>query len=193
LRVVIGDVCGHGPDEAALGATLRSAWRALVLADFPTPDVLATVDRLLRTERENPNAFVTLCMVDVEPDHRTAWITLAGHPAPVLLDDAVRPVADDERGPLMGVLDGVDWTAARVELPPRWGFLLYTDGLVEGRAHASSDERLGEDRALAIVRRHWAVVDGMALVDAVVTEVEEAHGGPLTDDVAVCLVEGRWR
>ncbi|WP_299735672.1 response regulator, partial [Pseudonocardia sp. 73-21] len=32
VHAIIGDVCGHGPDEAALGALLRVSWRALVLA-----------------------------------------------------------------------------------------------------------------------------------------------------------------
>ena len=35
VTVLIGDVAGHGPDAAALGARLRSAWRALTLAGLP--------------------------------------------------------------------------------------------------------------------------------------------------------------
>ena len=29
VHAIVGDVCGHGPDEAALGALLRVSWRAL--------------------------------------------------------------------------------------------------------------------------------------------------------------------
>src|SRR6185312_9894386 len=32
VHIVVGDVCVHGPDEAAIGVSLRAAWRALVLA-----------------------------------------------------------------------------------------------------------------------------------------------------------------
>jgi hypothetical protein len=32
LRIVIGDVSGHGPDEAAVGVSVRIAWRSLVIA-----------------------------------------------------------------------------------------------------------------------------------------------------------------
>jgi serine phosphatase RsbU (regulator of sigma subunit) len=32
LHLLVGDVAGHGPDEAALGAGLRIAWRALTLS-----------------------------------------------------------------------------------------------------------------------------------------------------------------
>ncbi|MGW4525031.1 response regulator [Amycolatopsis sp. NPDC004378] len=35
VEVIIGDVGGHGPDEAALGVALRSTWRALVLVSCP--------------------------------------------------------------------------------------------------------------------------------------------------------------
>ena len=31
VHIVIGDVAGHGPDEAALGVALRIAWRTLTL------------------------------------------------------------------------------------------------------------------------------------------------------------------
>jgi hypothetical protein len=57
-----------------------------------------------------------------------------------------------------------------------------------------SRDRLGEDATLEIVARHHrGGLRGSPLVDAVVAEVEERHGGPLVDDVAVCLVEGAWR
>ena len=42
LRAIIGDVAGHGPDEAAVGVCLRIAWRTLVLAGLATPEVLPT-------------------------------------------------------------------------------------------------------------------------------------------------------
>jgi serine phosphatase RsbU (regulator of sigma subunit) len=72
--------------------------------------------------------------------------------------------------------------------------LLFTDGLIEGFADPAAPERLGEEATLEIVdRHHRAGRSGSELVDAVVAEVEARHGGPLIDDVAVCLVEGSWR
>ncbi len=37
LHFIIGDVSGHGPDAAALGATLRSTWKAMALAGREPP------------------------------------------------------------------------------------------------------------------------------------------------------------
>ena len=45
LHMVIGDVCGHGADEAALGASLRIAWRALTLARRDQEEVVADAAR----------------------------------------------------------------------------------------------------------------------------------------------------
>jgi serine phosphatase RsbU (regulator of sigma subunit) len=194
LRVVIGDVSGHGPDEAALGASLRSAWRALVMAGLPTEQVLATLDRQLRTERHEPHGFVTLCFVEIDAAHRNADLYLAGHPAPFVLSAGEPVVPERPRGPLLGLLDDATWPVNRVALPAAWSLMLFTDGLIEGYVDPSSSERLGEQATLEIAARHHR--DGRRgsdLVDRVVAEVEERHGGPLVDDVAVCLIEGAWR
>ena len=37
VSFVIGDVSGHGPEAEALGATLRSGWRALAAAGWDLP------------------------------------------------------------------------------------------------------------------------------------------------------------
>jgi serine phosphatase RsbU (regulator of sigma subunit) len=200
LRVVIGDVSGHGPDEAALGAALRSSWRALVLAGLATGDVLATLDRQLRTERPDACAFVTLCMLDVDAARRRATVTLAGHPAPFLIGDAAERLPEQVRGPLLGIVGQPQWPSLPLELPEHWSVMLYTDGLIEGldgqagSGYDGARHRVGEQGVLDIL------TDGMSrgargsdLVQATIAEVEARNGGPLTDDVAVCLVEGRWR
>src|SRR4051812_6785891 len=46
MHILIGDVCGHGPDEAALGTALRIGWRTLVLAGHTGDELLATLDTL---------------------------------------------------------------------------------------------------------------------------------------------------
>ncbi len=45
LALIIGDVSGHGPAAAALGATLRASWQALVMSDADRATVRATLSR----------------------------------------------------------------------------------------------------------------------------------------------------
>src|SRR5262249_28628151 len=46
LQLLVGDVCGHGVDEAALGVALRVAWRALVLAGVPDDAVFPALEQV---------------------------------------------------------------------------------------------------------------------------------------------------
>src|SRR3546814_15955575 len=82
IRMVIGDVSGHGPEEAALGVCLRIAWRTLVLAGRPDDEVLPGLDAVLRAERQ-ADPFCTVCDVTVSPDRRHVRTRLTGPPPPV--------------------------------------------------------------------------------------------------------------
>ena len=113
LRAVIGDVCGHGPDEAALGVCLRIAWRTLVVAGTGAERVLPALDDLLVAERQRDETFVTVCDITVRPDRRTATVRLAGHPPPLLLHPAPEVWPDAVCGPPLGVVPGQTWPAAR--------------------------------------------------------------------------------
>ena len=51
VHVMVGDVAGHGPDEAALGVALRIAWRALTFAGLRGNERMRQLERMLRAER----------------------------------------------------------------------------------------------------------------------------------------------
>jgi serine phosphatase RsbU (regulator of sigma subunit) len=193
IHAMIGDVCGHGPDEAALGACLRAAWRALALAPRPPHEVMATLHRMLPHERHAPDSFATLSTVAIAPDRRSVEVRLAGHPPPIVIDAAGARLLDVRSGaPPLGIYEQSSWPAERAELGDSWSLLLYTDGLFEGHAGAS-DDRLGEQRLVELLERRiaatpgWAT-DGGPLLDGLIAEVERLNGEPLTDDVALVLL-----
>ena len=66
LSLLVGDVCGHGAEEAALGVALRVAWRALTLAGVPEGDLLAALERVLMSERRSEEIFATVATVSVD-------------------------------------------------------------------------------------------------------------------------------
>ncbi|REH37108.1 PP2C family protein-serine/threonine phosphatase [Kutzneria buriramensis] len=185
LHVVIGDVCGHGPDEAALGVCLRIAWRTLVLAGLPDEQVLNTLQELLIHERHREGIFTTLCMATIQPDQAAAAVYLAGHPSPILIDDGgPRPLPRDRAGLPLGVLSDAKWSALELALSPGWSLLLYTDGLIEGRIGAGSD-RLETEGLVELVAR----CDRPNLVRELVAAVERTTVGDLDDDLALVLLE----
>ncbi|MFF4486857.1 PP2C family protein-serine/threonine phosphatase [Streptomyces sp. NPDC001544] len=191
VHAMIGDVCGHGPDEAALGVELRIAWRALTLAGLCGDELLNTLQQVLEHERADDEIFATLCTVDLSPDGRRAGLCLAGHPSPLIARPG-RPaelLPQDNNGPALGLLPGARWPRMQVELGAEWSLMLYTDGLIEGRV-GKGGERLGQDGMVAMVRRQLERgLTGEDLLRSAVSEVRDLNGGELTDDVAVVLLD----
>ncbi|MCK9899259.1 serine/threonine protein phosphatase [Parafrankia colletiae] len=187
VRVLLGDVCGHGPDEAALGVSLRIAWRTLVLAGVPDPARLGFLQQVLVSEREHDEIFATVCELAIAPDRRSLRMILAGHPPPALLSPSTMALRGDVVGPALGILDDVVSDEVTVELGENWALLLATDGLLEGR-DGPGGEPLGWEGVLPEVADLWPACGPDGLLDALIDRVEERNGGPLTDDVALLLV-----
>ncbi|MER5222330.1 SpoIIE family protein phosphatase [Streptomyces flaveus] len=191
VHAMIGDVCGHGPDEAALGVELRIAWRALTLAGLCGDELLGTLQQVLEHERDSDEIFATLCTVDIAPDGRRAGLCLAGHPTPLIARSGhvAELLPYESGGPALGLLPNARWPRRQVELGGAWSLMLYTDGLIEGRIGAGK-ERLGQERMVDMVRRQLAQgLRGEELLRAAVNEVRDLNGGELTDDVAVLLLD----
>jgi serine phosphatase RsbU (regulator of sigma subunit) len=195
LHVLVGDVCGHGPDEAAIGVSLRAAWRALALAGTPPELAMQTLQRVFEHERHVPGLFATLCTLQIDPGERSATLIRAGHPAPVLIEgSAISPATETLGNGAVGINTG-EWAPQRLALPPQWTILLYTDGIVEGRVGAGT-QRLGEEglhRMIAeriAARPDWREQPGL-LLDELIEAAEELNAGELSDDVAMLLLGER--
>lgn len=194
IRVVVGDVTGHGPDEAALGAALRVAWRALVMADSDGETTLRHLDQILRLERLHDDVFATICDLELRPDLAGGTLRLGGHPSPLLVrDTTVQEVHAVERGPLLGLLDQAEWPAQPLDLGREWALILFTDGIIEGRT--ASGGRLNVDGLSRLATA--AVIRGCGLAelaDELLAGAEAANDGPLADDVAIFLLAtgDRW-
>jgi serine phosphatase RsbU (regulator of sigma subunit) len=194
VHTVVGDVCGRGPEEAALGVCLRVAWRTMVLAGRPMADVLSAVQQVLEHERHEERLFATLCMMSIAPDRSHGRLHLAGHPQPLLITSGgVRELAAPVCPP-PGISHSRAWPSSEVALGDRWSLVMYTDGLVEGRI-GEGPERLGSEGLTDIIQAFLGSTRGMRpaerkqrdehLLGWLVGHVRELNGGDLDDDLAV--------
>jgi hypothetical protein len=186
LAIMVGDVCGHGPRAAALGASLRAGWRTLASAGVGI-DRLDLLDLLVEGERRDVDIFATVACASVSPDGRTLRYAIAGHPPPLLLLPGGVERLEGPRGAALGLGARNPRPIGERDLPEGWALAIYTDGLIEARPQAGG-ARLGVDGLAA-----WAVdpagrVDAQLLVQAVARLVDSSPGG-LEDDVALVVVD----
>lgn len=199
VHALIGDVCGRGPAEAALGVCLRVAWRTLVLAGRPADEILATLNQLLEHERQDDTMFATMCMMSVTPDRGAGWVRMAGHLPPLLVTRGGVLELQTPTSPPLGLGRVQHWPGTQVGLDGSWSVLLYTDGLIEGRIGKGS-ERLGSEGLMDLIRAALRTAPpaegdgetgaaGMSaddvLLDRVIEHVRELNGGDLDDDLAI--------
>jgi PAS domain S-box-containing protein len=185
LGFCIGDVSGHGPAQAAIGAGLRAAWRALALSGDDPAAWLAGLARVFAAGEVSDELFVTMITGVVDADARRATLVCAGHPDPILLGDRASLV-EITGGPPLGIA-GDPAPTVEVALPERWGLLLYTDGLFEGRAVPGASERLGQDALVSWLSHRSGRVAETDL-DDLIAYVEGANGAPVDDDLAILLL-----
>jgi serine phosphatase RsbU (regulator of sigma subunit) len=188
VHVMVGDVAGHGPDEAALGVALRIGWRALTFAGLRGNERMRQLERILITERPGSSIFATVLSVAMSTDNLSFNVVSAGHPSMLLHGPGTVEWLEPAVGPALG-LNGYEWPLNIFELPQGCGLVLLTDGLFEGRS-GHGTERLGE-KGLLEVAKTYAHLPGREFVTALIDDVErraQSVGG-ISDDIAVVRVE----
>lgn len=188
IRAVIGDVMGHGPDEAALGVHLRVAWRTLLLADVPDDEILPNLAKLLDSEDSEHPRYVTVCDVTIEDTSLT--VRVAGHPAPIVSSQGSARYPQVQIGPPLGVnvRGNSGWPASQFDLPRGSSVLLYTDGLLECYQDDRRSESLGIDELVEAVGR--CTRDGAPATSWITTLVGGAPHTSVDDTAAIVLTSG---
>ncbi|MFE7775260.1 PP2C family protein-serine/threonine phosphatase [Streptomyces sp. NPDC057445] len=191
VHAVIGDVSGHGPDEAALGVCLRVAWRSFTLAGVTGAAVCRLMQKVLVAERTGTEIFATVTTLALPPGLAKAKVVRAGHPPLLLCEPAGVRLVETSVGPALGMLpDGAfEWHEDSLDLPPAGALALFTDGLFEGRVSADG-QRLGEQGLLTLASGH-AGLPAQEFVSALMSETRALsadHGGH-GDDVALLYLE----
>jgi PAS domain S-box-containing protein len=130
--LVVGDVCGKGPQAAALMGTARHTIRAAALREHRPSAVLTTLNTALQ-QQSREQWFCTVCYVRLRPRPEGARLTVcaAGHPLPAILRADGTVEFAGTPGTLLGVFTDIELTDASVDLGPGDALVLFTDGLTD--------------------------------------------------------------
>ncbi|MEV6350513.1 SpoIIE family protein phosphatase [Actinoplanes sp. NPDC051851] len=186
VHAVIGDVCGSGPDEAAMGVALRVGWRTLTLAGIPKTERMRLLEDVLVAERPHDGMFATVCGARIEADRHQIVLTSAGHPPPLIITPGAARPADIRNGLSLGMFPGRGrWHESTIALPPGAGLLLYTDGAFEG--FSADGTRLGEERFIDLAGHLTAITDPVEYIDTLLAAVQHDDARN-NDDTALLYI-----
>lgn len=179
----IGDVCGTGPEAAAVTGLARHALRLLAREGFGGPAVLERLNAAILDEGAR-SRFLTLLYGEMRPQEdgsAVLKVVCAGHPLPLRLsqDGTVRPAADPQ--PLLGVMDDLELYEQTVTLDPGDVLLCVTDGVTERR---EGTRMLGDDGLTEVLKSCTGLTAG-AVASRVLRAVERFAQEPASDDMAI--------
>ncbi|MFD5710913.1 SpoIIE family protein phosphatase [Streptomyces pharetrae] len=197
VALAMGDVVGHGLHAAATMGRLRTAVHNFSTLDLPVDEVLANLDDLVvRMDNEegaegggegHEGEGVTgaTCLYAIyDPVKGICTMARAGHPEPVLVrPDGTVTCPDVPASAPLG-LGCYPFETAEVHLSEGSRLVLYTDGLVEQRAH---DIDVGLDR----LRRTLSEAGMRTPEEACQAVIESLGPAHPTDDVALLVARTR--
>lgn len=179
----IGDVCGTGPEAAAVTGLARHALRLLAREGFPGPAVLERLNAAILDEGTR-SRFLTLLYGELWPQEDGSAllkVVCAGHPLPLRLKQDGTVVAAAEPQPLLGVIEDLELYEQEVTLDPGDVLLCVTDGVTERREGA---RMLGDDGLADVLATCTGLTAG-AVAARILRAVERFAAEPASDDMAI--------
>ena len=154
IRIVLGDVSGHGISSALLMATSRALFRQRSAMSGNLAQVTSDVNRLLCEDVKDSGNFMTLFSIEMDTVTNCLKWVRAGHD-PAMLYDSQKKSFIELKGE--GIALGVDesWQYKENEisgLSDGHIVVLFTDGIWE--AQNSNGERFGKKRLCRIIQKN---------------------------------------
>ena len=138
----MGDVCGKGPDAAAVTALARYTLRAAAMRErLPSRSLGMLNEALLRQRDDRRFCTVAYALPGAVDEGARVGCASGGHPLPLLLraDGSVEAVGAP--GTLLGVLPDPNFEDRSADARPGDALVFYTDGVIEGRGADGSARR----------------------------------------------------
>jgi serine phosphatase RsbU (regulator of sigma subunit) len=181
--LVVGDVCGKGPEAASLTALARSALRTGAVVEHVPSRVLSVTNEAVMRERID-DRFLTAVFIQLDAEHGELVIANGGHPPPLVVRSSGDVEQLDGRGPVLGVLPDVAFEDQGIVLAPGDAIVAYTDGVLD----AGAPDRLVHSEALAELIGASAGRQASELAQAVEQLALDVSAGSPRDDIAVLVL-----
>ena len=186
LAVVVGDVAGHGMASGLMLAGVRSCLTILVEELDQPLAVLAKLNRMVQ-QTARRRMLVTLAIVVLDRERRTAIIASAGHPPALLARHGLVKEVGLPALPL-GTRLAPAFAQHEVALAKGDTLLLLSDGLYE--AVGAGGDPYGLERLQEVLARQPAEAGASQIQAALVGDLTAfRRSAPQSDDVTFVVVK----
>jgi sigma-B regulation protein RsbU (phosphoserine phosphatase) len=183
--IVIGDVCGKGPEAAAVTAVARWTIRSVAMDIRQPTQVLRKVNEAL-VHQSLDDRFCTIAYARVVPTSGGIRVSVCrgGHPAPLIVraTGEIEPLGT--AGSLIGILPEVRLWEETAQLHRDDALVFYTDGVTEARR---GRDQFGDER----LHQTLAGCPGLSaaqIADSIETAVLDFGGAEPSDDIAILVL-----
>jgi serine phosphatase RsbU (regulator of sigma subunit)/anti-sigma regulatory factor (Ser/Thr protein kinase) len=187
-RFALGDVCGTGPEAAAVTGLARHTLRLLAREDYGVATVLDRLNQALFDEGTRAR-LITVLHGELTPrpgGGAALTIASAGHPLPLLLSSTDgRVVAAATSQLLLGAVTDVGYYEEKFDLAEGDVLLCVTDGVTERRLDG---RLLDDDDGLATLLSDCGGLTAGAVAARLHRAVKDFAPTPSTDDVAMLVL-----
>ena len=184
--VVIGDVCGKGPEAAALTALTRYTLRAEATHEPRPAALLGLLNGAILQQRSDQRFCTAACALIERSNAGVAAVTVCvgGHPLPLIVRADGRVEAFGRPGTPIGMVDDPSLLEETTTLAPGETIVFYTDGLLD--AHAP--QRILGEADVAELLAASAGSSPSTLVSRLDRDVAGQSATPARDDVAIVAI-----
>jgi PAS domain S-box-containing protein len=188
--IVMGDVCGKGPDAAAVTTLARYTIRAAAMSARRPTRVLGVLNEALLRQTSDSSfcrfATVAYARLRVMRDG-TLRLTVAsgGHPLPLLIRPDARVIGLSKTGIAVGVTEHINVVDHTFELQRGDAVVFYTDGVLEARGAAGI---FGSERLEATLQA-CAGLSAEEIADRLHQTVMGFQQGTPRDDIAIVVLK----
>jgi len=185
IGIAMGDVVGKGVAASLLMAHVRASLRAYAQDVYDLNRVMQRVNHALARDTRD-NEFATLWYGTLDPETRRLTYCNAGHePALLMRRGKITPL--DVGGMVVGVIDGVTYEKAIVNLESGDQILLYTDGLTD--AMSEDNQRFGRENTEHLMHEVGDMTAKQA-ISHIAYRVDQHQGTRgRTDDLTVVIIK----
>jgi len=188
IRVVVGDVSGHGIPSALMMTTARAFLRQRLALPGAMAQAISDVNRQMVRDVGDSGSFMTLFYCELNRSQQVVHWVRAGHDPAILYDrsrDAFSELAG--YGLPLGVAENFAYESFTRSVAPGQIIVIGTDGIWEA---CNSEGRMFGKQALQQIVRKNAALPAHGIISAVAEELEAFLGSrKKEDDVTLVVIK----